>query len=167
MKVKALMAVGAAIMLLAGCSGGGDAEAGAGGDVDSAQYLQDNCPSVVETVGAGDAGDYEALTAGVIYPTDDRLRYFEYDAVNESASPAGFIEVETRFCFDATIEPLKADVDGHAGVDLYPIWNADHQRGEEPESMIYIEGPPIRVATDEGSSQGAQGFAVDPDYLEQ
>ncbi|OYO12066.1 hypothetical protein CGZ98_07705 [Enemella evansiae] len=106
------------------------------------------------------------MTAGVIYLTSEREQYYKYDALTETATPAGFIEVDERFCFDSAVKPTKAEVDGDIE-SLRPVWNAAHPRGEKPEDAIYIEGVAIRVATKAGSSLGAQGYAIDRDYLEE
>lgn len=133
-RTAATLALSATIaLLLAGCSGGEESESagsspndGAGSDAFS------ECPVAVEEVSAGEMGSEVLVISGVFYPTDESIRAYEYDEVQDVATSTSMIEVDQRFCaerIDEKIQTYRDDV----SIELTPV---QLENGEK----TYIEG---------------------------
>lgn len=131
-RTAATLALPATIaLLLAGCSGG-EETTGSSPDDGAGSSAFSECPGAVEEVSAGDLGFEVLITSGVFYPTDESIRAYEYDEVQDVATPTSMIEVDQRFCAERIEEKVQTYSD-NVSIELTPV---ELENGE----TVYIEG---------------------------
>lgn len=118
-------------LLLAGCSGG-EESTGSSPDDGAGSSAFSECPVAVEEVSAGDLGSEVLVTSGVFYPTNESIQAYEYDEVQDVATPTSMIEVDQRFCAERIDEKVQTYSDD-VSIELTPV---QLENGEQ----AYIEG---------------------------
>lgn len=155
-RTAAILAPAALALLIAGCSTGeGETGAAAGADepANSDAPFAD-CPVAVEEVGAGDLGSEVLITSGVFYPTHDSIRAYEYDEVQDVATPVSMIEPEQRFCAERVDEKTNTYADD-ISIELTPV---QLENGEE----LFIEGDMVAPLE---ASEGNSFLTADPEFI--
>ena len=155
-RAAAMLAPAVLALLIAGCSPGeGDAGAAAGTD-ESAKSDEpfSDCPVAVEEVGAGDLGSEILITSGVFYPTNDSIRAYDYDEVQDIATPVSMIEPEERFCAERVDEKTSTYADD-VSIELTPV---QLENGEE----VFIEG---EIGAPVEASESNSFLTADPEFI--
>lgn len=155
-RTAAILAPAALALLIAGCSPGEEDAGAAAGTDESAKSdaTFTDCPVAVEEVGAGDLGSEVLVTSGVFYPTNDSIRAYEYDEVQDVATPVSMIEPEQRFCAERVDEKTSTYAD-EVSIELTSVQLED---GEE----VFIEGD---IGAPIEASDGDSLLTADPEFI--
>ena len=148
-------ALPAAILLLAlvGCSSddGGPTPSPADGEMNAAFS---ECPVTVEAVGTGDTWEGVRVTSGVFYPSTDSVHAFEFDEVQDVATPVSMIEKGERFCATGSEDKVSTWAND-LPVELTPVLL-------ESGESVYIEG---EISAPFDGSSGSARLTADADFI--
>lgn len=155
-RTAAILAPAALALLIAGCSPGeGDTDATSSTEESAKSDAPfSDCPVAVEEVGAGDLGSEVLVTSGVLYPTHDSIRAYEYDEVRDVATPVSMIEPEQRFCAKRVDEKTSTYADD-ISIELTPVQLEDG-------SEVFIEGD---IGAPIDPSESDSFLTADPKYI--
>lgn len=155
-RTAAILAPAALALLIAGCSPG-EGDTGATSSTEESAKSDapfSDCPVAVAEVGAGDLGSEVLVTSGVFYPTHDSIRAYEYDEVQDVATPVSMIEPEQRFCAERVGEKTNTYADD-ISIELTPV---QLENGEE----VFIEG---EIGAPVEASESNSFLTADPEFI--